>query len=124
MSDVLEIWDDGNGGGFRKGKVTRRGRPLPPDEMPPAEEVVTLVHPAKVGAFLNSRDRAELLAHLSRLREQEILIHDRGRLQQSVRDQGVRRAYVFRRRSDEVPRCEPDPAERRNAVGEPFTVGV
>jgi len=116
MPDYLELHDE-----FRKGKATRRGRPLPPGESPPTEPVVTLVHPASVDAFIGARSYGERLAHLRRLRDEGILIHNRGRLTQVVRGQGVRCAYVFRRRAAEVPKVEPAaptaPTRRRGGRG-------
>lgn len=69
------------------------------------EPVVTLVAPATVDDFLNARNGAERLRHLRELRDRGVLIHDRGRLQQTVRGQGIRRAYVFRAPADRVPRA-------------------
>jgi hypothetical protein len=126
--DVVEIWDDGNGGGFVKGKRTRKGRPLAPGEAPEPEPVVTLVRSGVLDNFIGARNRAERLAHLRRLREEGVLIHSKGRLQQSLRrdSHGVRRAYVFRVKADEVPRIErqaaPASADRHGGVGAPFAV--
>jgi hypothetical protein len=100
MADYVEIFD-----GFIKGRKTRRGHPLPTAPEP----VVTLVSPASIDAFLGARDLAERLRHLRRLRDEGVLIHNRGRLTQAVRGQGVARAYCFRCPADQVLRIERDP---------------
>jgi hypothetical protein len=107
VGDYLELHDQ-----FRKGKKTRGGRPLPADEMPPVEETVTMVAPYAIDRFLGSRNAGERIIHLRRLRDEGTLIHDRSILQQTVRGQGVRRAYVFRGRADCVPRVEHRRPER------------
>ena len=106
MADYVELW-----GEFRKGKTTRNGRPLPAAEMPLPEPVVTLVAPHRIEAFLGARNRREVLAHLRRLRDEGLLISDRDRLQQRVRGQGVRRAFVFRCEAHLVPKVKTAPRE-------------
>lgn len=97
MAEVVEI------ASFVKGKKTRRGRPLPTDEMP-RSELVTAVAPAAIDRFLGARDATERTRHLRRLRDEGILIHNRGRLTQKVRGHGIPSAYVFRGSIDGVPR--------------------
>lgn len=67
---------------------------------------VTAVSAPSIDDFLGTRTRAERVAHLRRLRDEGILIHNPGRLTQRLRDQGVRRAYVFRGPAWSVPRYE------------------
>jgi hypothetical protein len=100
MPEYVEIFD-----GFVKGRKTRRGRPVPNAPEP----VVTLVHPDSIDGFLGARSHTERLRHLRDLRDRGILIHSKNRLTQAVRGQGVSRAYVFRRRADEVPRVQRAP---------------
>jgi hypothetical protein len=101
LAEVVELHDQ-----FVKGRKTRRGRPLPNDEKPAPEPVVTLVHPASIDDFLGARSYGERLRHLRRLRDEGLLIHGRRMLLQRVRGQGVERAYVFRCQAHEVPRIE------------------
>lgn len=99
----MELYDE-----FVKGRKTRGGQPLPADEMPRPEPVVTLVAPDAVDEFLGARSLRERTAHLRRLRDEGLLIcHGRGRLYQYVRGQGVKTAYVFRCESWAVPRIDP-----------------
>jgi hypothetical protein len=102
VADVVEIWAD-QPEPFVKGKRHSRKPGFVPPE---PEPVVTLIHPAKIDAFLGSRTRSERVALLRRLRDEGRLIHSKDRLQQAVRGQGVRRAYVFRGCEAEVPRVE------------------
>jgi hypothetical protein len=113
LAQVVELNDQ-----FVKGRKTRRGRPVPNDEKPTPEPVVTLVHPASIDDFLGARSYGERLRHLRRLRDEGLLIHGRRMLLQRVRGQGVERAYVFRCQAHEVPRIEARPAPR-----EPGRVG-
>lgn len=99
MAGVVEIPS------FVKGKKTRRGEPLPPDEMP-RPELVTAVARSEIDRFLGARDANERTAHLRRLRAEGRLIHNKGRLTQKVRGQGVPTAYVFRGPAEAVPKIE------------------
>jgi len=99
MAEVVEI------ASFVKGKKTRRGEPLPPEEMP-QPELVTAVAPSAIDRFLGSRDASERTRHLRRLRADGILIHNRGRLTQKIRGHGIPTAYVFRGAAESVPRIE------------------
>jgi hypothetical protein len=100
MPDVVEVFDQ-----FTKGKRTRRGQRIPNPPLP----VVTLVAPAKIDAVIWARDRAERNAHLRKLRDEGILLHDRHRLQQSIRGHEVQRAYAFACREAEIPRIRREP---------------
>lgn len=113
MAQVVELHDE-----FVKGRKTRDGRPLPPDEMPQPERVVTMVAPDAVDDFLGARSVAERVAHLRRLRDEGLLIcHGRGRLYQYVRGQGVRTAYVFRAPAHDVPRIDQrTPGKKRGTI--------
>lgn len=99
MAAVVEIPN------FVKGKKTRRGEPLPPDEMP-QPELVTAVARSEIDRFLGARDMGERTAHLRRLRDEGVLIHNKGRLTQKVRGQGVPTAYCFRGPAESVPRID------------------
>lgn len=98
MAEVVEIPD------FVKGKKTRRGEPLPPEEMP-QPELVTAVAPAVIDAFLRARSYGERIRHLRELRDEGMLIHSKGRLTQALRGHDVDRAYVFRGCVAGVPSC-------------------
>jgi hypothetical protein len=102
MAQVVELHDQ-----FVKGRKTRRGRPVPNDEKPAPEPVVTLVTHGEIDHFLGARSLSERTAHLRRLRDDGLLIcRGGGRLSQDVRGQGVRSAYVFRCPAHDVPRIE------------------
>lgn len=92
---------------FRQGKTTRRGRPLPPDEMP-LPEVVTAVSTDVAQEACGCRTRSELLTFLRGQRARGRMICQEGRLTQRVRlDDGRHvRCYVFR--GDSVPRMHPN----------------
>lgn len=98
VATVVEIPD------FIKGRKTRRGEPRPPEEMP-RPEVVTAVAPSEIDAFLGTRSPAERVRHLRWLRDDGVLIHSKGRLQQRIRGHDVCRAYVFRGYAADVPFC-------------------
>lgn len=66
--------------------------------------VVTAVASDAIDDFLHARTAAERTAHLRRLRDEGLLIHNRGRLTQRVRGHGVQRAYVFRSYAHQIPR--------------------
>lgn len=91
---------------FRQGKTTRRGRPLPPDEMPPTE-VVTVVSTDAALDACGCRNRPELLEFLREQRSLGWMVCQDGRLTQRVRlaDGRHARCYVFR--GDSVPRLRP-----------------
>lgn len=99
VATVVEIPD------FVKGRKTRRGEPLPPEEMP-RPELVTAVAPSEIDAFLGARSPDERRRHLQRLRDEGILIHAKGRLQQRIRGQDPSWAYVFRGHAEQVPRVK------------------
>lgn len=95
------------------GRTTRRGEAVPHEVIP----TVTAVETGELGAFLGSRNRAEIQEHLRSLRAQGILICRGDRLQAKVRTAGgQRRAYVFKGSPEEVPRLGPELAPRRARV--------
>lgn len=98
VASLVEIPD------FVKGRKTRRGEPLPPEEIP-RPELVTAVAPSEIDAFLGARSPAERIRHLRRLRDEGVLIHSKGRLQQRIRGHDIPRAYVFRGYAASVPRA-------------------
>jgi hypothetical protein len=114
MAEVIEIF-----GQFVKGKRTRGGRPVHREP----EAVVTLVATGAIDDFLGARSAYERTEHLRRLRDEGLLIHDSDhRLTQKVAGQGVKRAYAFRARADDVPRIpaarpRPEKTQRRDQPG-------
>lgn len=102
MASVVELHDC-----FTKGKVTRKGKPLPPEEMPKPEKIVTLVAPDSIESVLGAHNRAEVTQHLRTLRDSGLLITDKGaRLTQSIKGQPLKRAYAFRATADCIPRID------------------
>ena len=83
--------------GFRSGKTTRRGEPLSPEQMPPAETVTVVSRDAALEAF-GCRTRGELITFLRRQRTLGVLVADRNRLTKRVRasDGTHERYYVVR----------------------------
>jgi hypothetical protein len=102
MASVIELHEC-----FTKGKVTRKTKPLPPEEMPKPEKVVTLVAPDSIESFLGAHNRAEVTQHLRKLRDSGLLITDKGaRLTQSIKGQPIKRAYCFGTSAETVPRID------------------
>jgi hypothetical protein len=86
---------------FTKGKRTRRGRPLPPNEMPEPFPVVAIPC-EEIDAVIGARNVEERRRFLRQQKLLGRLVTDEGRLTQRVRvGEGRRvRMYVFR---DSVP---------------------
>lgn len=102
MASVIELHES-----FRKGKQTHKGKPLPPEEMPPVEKIVTLVAPDSIQSFLGAHNRKEVTEHLRKLRDSGLLITDKGpRLTQSIKGHGLKRAYCFKTSAVTVPRID------------------
>jgi hypothetical protein len=97
---------------FRQGRKTRKGRPLSPDEMPPAE-LVTVVSPGEAREFFHAPSDERLRRHLRGLRDLGFLVHEPGRLTIQVKlpDGSRGTGYVFRGPASGVPRLR-----RRRAV--------
>ncbi len=96
---------------FVPGKRTRKGRPLPADEVPRPRTVVA-VPPSRARRFFRARSQAELRAHLRRLKEEGRLVTPAGKgLRCRVRIDGGRRPvrepwYVVEAPyAEAVPRC-------------------
>ena len=102
---VVEIPD------FTKGKRTRRGQPLPPEQAP-VPFLATVVTRDSIHDFLRSRTSDERDAFLRRLRRRGLLVHEGGRLTQRVRTgrtlasgyAETERCYVFRGCAHLIPR--------------------
>lgn len=92
---------------FRKGKKSRQGEPLPPDEMPEPQAVVA-VTPEEIDAYLGVRDARHRTKRLRGLRDLGALVHEPDRLTQRVRLRDGRkvRCYVLR---PGVDRAAPPP---------------
>lgn len=87
---------------FRCGKTTRRGEPLPPEEMPPAETVTAVSRDAALDVF-GCRSREELTTFLRRQRTLGVLIADQGRLTKRVRLRDGRRERCYVARGSQLP---------------------
>jgi hypothetical protein len=101
MPEVVEIW-----GEWTKGKRSHKGQPLPPDQMPQPDRVVSLVAPSAIDSAIGARSRAERTRFLRQLRDEGRIYCDKnGKLTQSLRrgSHGLRSAYVFRCEAVQIP---------------------
>lgn len=89
--------------GWQTGKKTRKGSPLPPDEMPPTETVTVV--PLREGmSEFGCRTRTELDRWLRLQREMGRLVCERGRLTQRVQMANGRRRPCYVVRGTTIPR--------------------
>jgi hypothetical protein len=117
MPAVVELHDQ-----YVAGKRSHGfGRHLANEDKPEPEPVVTLVAPGEIDRFIGARSYAERLRHLRRLRDDGLLISQKGRLAAQQR-RGSPRAYAFRCAAHEVPMVDggarnPRVTKPRGAVG-------
>lgn len=106
---------------FTKGRRTKKGEPLPADAQPRPFPAVVLTRD-EVDLFFGVRSRQERVQWVRALRDRGLVVHDNGKLTNTVRLPDGRRikAYVFRaERASDVPRPSADWLRECRKRGEP-----